>query len=361
MNDKFHNPSRTYLTFDDVLLYPGESLPSREDASVTQNIPSIGVVKNPIIPANMDTIVGSYGMHEAVLSSGGIVVMHRYTSFAKRVRAVIEMSYSPRITCEAMRYQFVSIGVSEDEIGHAITETNENRRGVCRFCIDVAHGHSPKVISALLHLKSKAECVIIAGNIATPAGFLALAEAGADIVKVGVGPGSLCTTRIVTGAGVPQLSAVMDVAEARDEWEQQNGKYIPIIADGGIKNSGDIIKAIVAGADLVMSGSLFAGCPEASGEVVQGKAGGAFKRYTGMASKSAQEGWFGKEVVTPEGETTYVEFKPPVREVISSLVGGIKSGMSYVGCRNVEELRSRARFIRVTSHTLIENYPHGKN
>ncbi len=183
-----------------------------------------------------------------------------------------------------------------------------------------------------------------------------LADAGADIIKVGVGPGSHCTTRLVTGCGYPQLSAILEICHERG---RMSDRYIPIIADGGIRNSGDIVKAIAAGADFVMTGSLFSGCTEAPGEIVDIN-GRKCKQYRGMASREAQIGWFGRDVITPEGETSFVDVKPPYEEILKSLIGGLKSGMSYLGCATIEDLQEKARFIRVSSNTLIENRPHGK-
>ena len=225
--------------------------------------------------------------------------------------------------------------------------------------IDSAHGHSRNVIKAVEKIKAAfPDLPVIAGNVATPEGTEALIKAGADCVKVGIGPGSICTTRVVAGIGVPQFTAVMQCAEMAAKYD------VTVVADGGIKFSGDITKALAAGAHTVMIGSLLAGTEESPGEmeIYQGR---SFKVYRGMGSVSAmQKGskdrYFqeGAEKLVPEGVEGRVPFKGPLSETIFQLVGGLKAGMGYVGAANLEELRSRATFIRVTSAGLAESHPH---
>jgi IMP dehydrogenase len=344
--DKFIS-AETKLTYDDVLLCPRESLGSRRDADVSQRIEGIGLVSHPIIPANMDSIA-SATLLQAAWASGGLAIGHRYMPFGERLHPI-----DPR--------RFISVGVTEQEIAYAESACRTNNP-FPNFCIDIAHGHSPRVYEAINRIKdaSDGESVIIAGNIATVEGFHALVEAGADIIKVGVGPGSHCTTRLVTGCGYPQLSAVLEICEARDAWvRERDMRYVPVIADGGIKHSGDIVKALVAGADFVMTGSLFSGCAETPGDAVEID-GKMRKVYRGMASRDAQLGWFGRDVVAPEGETSFVDPKPPFEQILKSLIGGLQSGMSYLGCTTLTDLRLRAMFVRVSANTLIENHPHGK-
>lgn len=232
------------------------------------------------------------------------------------------------------------------------------KAGVDVIVIDTAHGHSKRVIDTLREIKTSfPNLQVIAGNVATAEGAKALAEAGADGIKVGVGPGSICTTRVVAGAGVPQLSAIMEtVSEARK-------KDIPIIADGGIRYSGDIVKALAAGAESVMIGSIFAGTEEAPGETIlyQGR---KYKAYRGMGSVSAMkergaDRYFreGGKIV-PEGVEGMVPYKGSVKDVVDQLVGGVKSGMGYVGARNIKELHQKARFIKVTYAAVRESHPH---
>ncbi len=232
--------------------------------------------------------------------------------------------------------------------------------GVDVLVIDSAHGHSTGVLEALTNLKAwfpKAE--VVAGNVVTAEGTRALIERGADAVKVGVGPGSICTTRVVTGAGMPQITAITACAAAAEP------HGIPIIADGGIQYSGDITKALAAGAHSVMIGSLFAGTEESPGETILYE-GRSFKSYRGMGSLGAmKEGsgdrYFqaGLEKPVPEGIEGMVPYKGPLADLVYQLVGGLRSGMGYCGCRTVEELRKKARFVRVSPAGLAESHPHG--
>ncbi|PNV80890.1 MAG: IMP dehydrogenase [Dictyoglomus turgidum] len=226
--------------------------------------------------------------------------------------------------------------------------------------IDTAHGHHKKVLETVKELKKlfSKEVVIVAGNVATAEGTKALIDAGADVVKVGIGPGSICTTRVVAGIGVPQFSAIWECAK---EAQKHN---VPIIADGGIKFSGDITKAIAAGAHAVMLGSLLAGTEESPGEIeiYQGR---SFKVYRGMGSLSAmKEGskdrYFqeNSEKLVPEGIEGRVPYRGPVSEVLFQLVGGLKSGMGYCGVKNLEELRTKTKFIKITNAGLRESHPH---
>jgi IMP dehydrogenase len=228
--------------------------------------------------------------------------------------------------------------------------------------IDTAHGHTQGVLDAIKTIKHLlSECELVAGNIATAAAAKALVSAGADAVKVGMGPGSICTTRIVSGAGMPQITAVMDCAEAI------SGSGVPLIADGGIKYSGDITKAIAAGADSVMIGSLFAGTEESPGETIlfQGR---SFKSYRGMGSIAAmnqgskdrygQAGQTQVSKLVPEGIEGRVPHKGPLVGVVDQFVGGLRAGMGYCGCSTIEELKARAEFVRVTSAGLRESHVH---
>lgn len=228
--------------------------------------------------------------------------------------------------------------------------------------IDTAHGHSSRVLEAVKKVKAKFPGIeIIAGNVATGDATKALIDAGVDAVKTGIGPGSICTTRVVTGAGVPQITAVYDCVQAA------KGSGVPIIADGGVKYSGDVIKAIVAGADSVMIGSLFAGTEEAPGEVIlfQGR---NFKTYRGMGSigamkkgssdRYAQEGTVSDSKYVPEGIEGRVAYKGTLADMVTQLVGGLRSGMGYTGCKNIEELQHKAKFIRITNAGLRESHVH---
>jgi len=228
--------------------------------------------------------------------------------------------------------------------------------------IDTAHGHSSRVIDAVKAIKARFPDVeLVAGNVATAEATKALISAGVDAVKIGIGPGSICTTRVVTGAGVPQIMAIFDAVGAA------RGSDVPIIADGGVKFSGDVAKAIAAGADCVMIGSLFAGTEEAPGEVIlfQGR---NFKTYRGMGSigamkkgssdRYAQEGTTADSKFVPEGIEGRVAYKGSVADMVTQLIGGLRAGMGYTGCRNINELQNNARFVRITSAGLRESHVH---
>ncbi len=250
----------------------------------------------------------------------------------------------------------IGVGGDLDERLERLTDA-----GVDAFAVDTAHGHSHNVLQAIRRAKMIAPAVpVLAGNVVTAEGVEALADAGADAVKIGVGAGSICTTRVVAGVGVPQITAVAECAAAA------RPRGIPVIADGGIKYSGDIVKALAAGADAVMLGSLLAGLGEAPGEMVIYE-GRQFKEYRGMGSMGAMKGrandryasaQTGSGKVVPEGIEGQVPYKGLLAEYMFQLMGGLRSGMGYVGAANLAELRAKARFIRITTAGLVESHPH---
>lgn len=225
--------------------------------------------------------------------------------------------------------------------------------------VDTAHGHSLNVLKAISNIKEKYPNVeLIVGNVATGEGTEALIKAGADCVKVGIGPGSICTTRVVTGVGVPQITAIIDAVEVAEKYG------VPIIADGGIKYSGDITKALACGANVIMAGSLFAGCDESPGEEVIFE-GRRYKEYRGMGSLGAMKAgssdrYFQNNTkkLVPEGVEGRVPFKGAVSEVIYQLLGGLRSGMGYIGSGTIPEIHQKAKFVKITAASLIENHPH---
>ncbi len=249
-----------------------------------------------------------------------------------------------------------AIGVTPDVLDRvaALVEV-----GADVLCLDSAHGHSRNILECVMRIKSLyPEVQLVAGNVATAEGTRALIEAGADCVKIGIGPGSICTTRVVAGIGVPQITAVFDAAQVAAEYD------VPISADGGIKSSGDIAKAIAAGGNVVMLGSLLAGCEESPGdtEVYQGR---QFKVYRGMGSlgamaKGSKDRYFQQDnkKLVPEGVEGRVPYKGPVSETIYQMMGGLRSGMGYCGCATIGELRTRARFTQITAAGLKESHPH---
>jgi IMP dehydrogenase len=258
-----------------------------------------------------------------------------------------------RLRCAA------AIGATGDFLERAAALINSR---VDAIVIDTAHGHSSRVIEAVRQVKAKfSDIEIIAGNVATAEAAKALISVGVDGVKVGIGPGSICTTRVVTGAGVPQITAILECVNAA------KGSGVPIIADGGVKYSGDVAKAIASGADSVMIGSLFAGTEEAPGEVIlyQGR---NFKTYRGMGSIGAmkkgssdrysQEGTVSDSKYVPEGIEGRVAYKGTLADMVTQLVGGLKSGMGYTGCKTIGELQTNAKFVRITSAGLRESHVH---
>jgi IMP dehydrogenase len=256
----------------------------------------------------------------------------------------------------------VAAATSVGDDGHVRSERLIDA-GVDLVVVDTAHGHSKRVLDAVTRIKKQSNRVqVIAGNVATADGTKALIDAGADAVKVGIGPGSICTTRIVAGVGVPQLTAIMDAVEVARKQD------IAVIADGGIKFSGDMVKALAAGADCVMVGSLLAGTDEAPGEtyLYQGR---TYKAYRGMGSVGAMargsaDRYFQQEVqdtlkLVPEGIEGQVPYKGPVDGVLHQLVGGLRAGMGYLGARDLKALQERARFVRISSAAVSESHTHG--
>lgn len=251
----------------------------------------------------------------------------------------------------------VGVGADLDDRIRALVEF-----GADVVVVDSSHGMSKKVVETVGHIKSKySDVELIAGNVATYEGAKLLVEAGADGIRVGMGPGSICTTRIVSGMGVPQITAIMECVRAA------SGKNIPVIADGGIRYSGDIVKAIVAGASSVMAGSLFAGCEESPGELIV-TGGQAFKEYRGMGSIGAmKEGGaerYGQKYqgsaakLVPEGVEGRVSFKGPLSNIVYQMVGGLRSGMGYAGAKNIKQMQESGKFIRITQASLAESHPH---
>ncbi len=248
-----------------------------------------------------------------------------------------------------------AVGVSEELEARATALVNA---GVDALVLDSAHGHSQGVLDMLSFLKSRFNVDVVAGNVATAAAAEALLERGADAVKVGIGPGSICTTRVVTGVGMPQLTAILNVAEVVQDTD------VPLIADGGIKMTGDVPKAIAAGADTVMVGSLLAGTTESPGEEIL-RDGRRYKAYRGMGSLGAMAGgsadrYFQEDAkkLVPEGIEGMVSYKGPVGDVLFQMLGGLRSAMGYCGTPNLQALRERGQFVKVTQASLIESHPH---
>ncbi len=326
------------LTFDDVLIIPKYSeVSSRSDCSTY--LPFL-TNKIPVIAANMDTIC-DFKMAGYLCKNGAIGAVHRYMSI-EEMNNGIDSFYKKFPKSEPL---IISVGAVANDVDRidALLKRNEE----IFFCVDIAHGHSVMMKETIEYIKdSNPFSDIIAGNVATQEAAFDLFKWGATYVKVGIGPGSVCTTRIKTGVGVPQLTAIMECSKAG-----------PIIADGGIRTPGDVAKAIAAGAHMVMIGSMFAGTDMTPGwdrnkQIVE---------YRGMASKEAQLKFKGK-YANEEGVSVTVERKPKgsTLQVLKDIEEGLKSAMSYVGALDLNEFRQKAQFIRVSNHTVIENHPHFK-
>lgn len=339
------------LTFNDVLLIPAysEVLPSQ--VKTKTRLGAKLELETPVLSAAMDTVTEST-MAIAMAKNGGLGVIHKNMPITEQASEVLKVKQASCLCAAAL-----GPGKDLESRSRALVDA-----GVDVLVIDTAHGHSLGVIEGVRSLRSWfPDKIIIAGNIATGQAAQALINAGADIVKVGIGPGSICTTRIVAGVGVPQLTAILEVAKVT------RPLGIGLIADGGIQQSGDITKALAAGADAVMLGSLLAGTKESPGEVIQ-DAGKSWKYYRGMGSVAAMNQGSkdryaqadvseGKKLVAEgvEGRTPY---RGEVESVLYQLTGGLRSGMGYLGASNLEQLREKAQFVQITSAGLRESHVH---
>lgn len=332
------------LTFNDILIIPSKSeMRSRRDPDLKSSLTKNLSLELPFIAANMDTITEA-PMALAMDQLGGTAIVHRFLSIEDQATEI------KKLKDQNLSIISASIGVGEEAKKRAEKLV---ALGVNLITIDIAHGHSVQMFETLQWFKSNYPAVdIIAGNVATPQATMDLIEAGADAIKVGIGPGSMCTTRLITGCGVPQLTAIALCSETA---RQHN---IPVIADGGIKNSGDIVKALAAGASTVMLGSILAGTIETPGLIQHGK-----KLYRGMASRSAQDSWRGgvPTGMAPEGESTSVAVKGHVADVINELAGGLRSGMTYINANSIAEIPEKALFMEMSPMGFHESKAHGLN
>ena len=345
-------PIKEALTFDDVTLAPNYStiMPSEVDTSVllTNHLK----LKVPLLSSAMDTVTESK-MAIALAKAGGIGVIHRNLNINQQV---LEIRKVKKLSLKVG----AAIGASEKEFVRAKQIIKE---GVDLIVVDTAHGHTKKVGEIIKYVKKikKNKIALCAGNIATPQAAKFLIKLGVDIIKVGIGPGSICTTRLVAGIGVPQLSAILSV---------RNGiknKKVKIISDGGIKYSGDLAKAFAAGADAVMIGSLFAGTNETPGKLIK-KNGKLYKSFRGMGSvgamnKGSADRYFQKKQkdvskYVAEGVEGYVKYKGDVGSIIYKLVGGLRSSMGYLGSKNITRLRVKPNFVKITKAGFYESMVH---
>ena len=331
------------LTYDDVLLIPQYSdIESRSEVDVSSDLDDNIRLELPIISSPMDTVTEG-AMAMAMCQAGGLGVVHRYNTVERQTEIVSQAYYA---NCKNIAAA-VGMGGGFLERAKSLVEAGANV-----ICIDVAHGHHAMMERTLKALRdSLGDSVhIMAGNVATRDGFEKLAVWGADSVRCNIGGGSICSTRIQTGHGLPGLQTILDCAKSEVDTK--------IIADGGIRNSGDIVKAIAAGADFVMLGSLLAGTNETPGLVVSDKSGSKYKIYRGMASRDAQKEWRGKMTSAPEGVSTTVPYRGSVDDILYDLAMGLRSGMSYSGSRTIREFQSKATFVRQTNASQTESGTH---
>ncbi|OGV33031.1 MAG: guanosine monophosphate reductase [Legionellales bacterium RIFCSPHIGHO2_12_FULL_35_11] len=331
--------SQKAITFDDVLLVPSYNHhESRRivDISSTDRLGKLSL-DLPVMSSNMDTITESK-MANFMHSKGGIGVLHRFLS--------IEDNIKEFKACTGK--VFTSIGCSKDELERAEALRDA---GADYFCVDVAHAHAKYVGKTLKVLREivGSRC-IMAGNVATYAGADYLSSCGADIIKAGIGGGSVCSTRIKTGFGVPMLTCIQDCARSDRS----------IVADGGLKTAGDIVKAIAFGADFVMIGGMLAGTEPTPGKIITKDDGRKVKQYRGMASREAQEVFLGQmhEWKTAEGVATEVPYREEAGIIIADIIGGLRSGLTYAGANTLSELQRKLNYIEVTQAGRIESLPH---
>ena len=334
------------LTFDDVLLIPQESDLRPSDTVVKTNLTKRLLLEIPIISAAMDTVTDA-GMAIAMAKEGGLGVLHRNCTIAQQVEMVKEVKRAGIQSIGA------AIGPHDQERAVALSKA-----GVTILFVDCAHAHKPSIVESARSIKKAVKAELVIGNIATAQAARALVSV-ASALKVGVGPGSICTTRVVAGVGVPQLTAIQDVVGVAKKFK------VPVIGDGGIRYSGDIVKALAAGASCVMLGSLLAATKESAGTIVtiDGK---EYKQYRGMGSLGAMNagnssdryGQKGAKKYVPEGVEALTPLQGTLHEVLFQLLGGLKAGMGYCGARTIAELQRNGKFIRITEAGRVESHPH---
>ena len=345
-------PIKEALTFDDVTLAPrySEVLPSDVDTKIilSKNL----TLKIPILSSAMDTVTESK-MAIAIAKAGGIGIIHRNLDIKKQIYEINKVKKKNLIVGAA-------VGAGPKEIKRAEAILKEK---VDLIVVDTAHAHTKKVAEIIKKIKKKKSkhTTLCAGNIATAEAAKFLIKLGVDIIKVGIGPGSICTTRLVAGIGVPQLSAILEVKKGT------KNKKVSIISDGGIKFSGDIAKALAAGADAVMIGSLFAGTKETPGKLIK-KNGQLYKNFRGMGSvgamnKGSAERYFQKiqqdtSKYVPEGVEGLVKYKGDLKNIIYKLIGGLKSSMGYLGSKKIINLRNKPKFLKITKAGFYESMVH---
>ncbi len=346
------DPIKEALTFDDVTMVPkySEVLPS--EVNINTELSNNLILKIPLLSSAMDTVTESK-MAIALAKAGGIGIIHRNLNIKKQIEEIKKVKKLKLLVGAA-------VGAGELELIRAKAILKE---GIDLIVVDTAHGHSKKVAETIKLIKriKTNKTTLCAGNVATTEAAKFLIRLGVDIIKVGIGPGSICTTRLVAGIGVPQLSAIIAVKKGVKD------KNVKIISDGGIKYSGDIAKALSAGADAVMIGSLFAGSKETPGKLIK-KNGKLFKSFRGMGSvgamnKGSADRYFqikqkDSSKYVPEGVEGYVKYKGDVKSIIYKLVGGLKSSMGYLGARKISKLKIKPDFVKITKAGFYESMVH---
>jgi IMP dehydrogenase len=331
------------LSYDDVLLIPKFSdIKSRSQVSLESNLDRNREFSLPIISSPMDTVTEA-DMAIAMSNAGGLGILHRYNSPRDQARMVWACRES------GVKNIAAAIGISGDYLDRAEMLATH---GASILCLDVAHGHHSMMKEAITQIKARFPRVhIMAGNVATKEGFEDLASWGANSVRIGIGGGSICSTRIQTGHGVPTFQSILDCSVS------SKSSDVKIIADGGIRNSGDIVKALAAGADFVMLGSMLAGTSQTPGPTLTSPQGKKYKTYRGMASKEAQHDWRGRHS-SNEGISATVPYRGSVTDIIGDLDNGIRSGFSYTGARTMSELHAKSEFVFQTVAGQLESSTH---
>ena len=339
---------REVFSYDDVLLVPKHSdIISRSEVNLQTQLDPELIFDLPVISAPMDTVTEA-SMCIAMADAGGLGIIHRYNSIEEQAEQVEEiLNYFPPVHAHKVA---AAIGITGDFIERA---SALKEAGAKILCLDVAHGHHILMKAALQKLKNTfhEDLHLMAGNVATREAFEDLANWGADSIRVGIGGGSICSTRIQTGHGVPTFQSILDCLGA------DISRDVKLIADGGLRTSGDIVKALAAGADFVMVGSLLAGTDQAPGQTYTNIHGEQVKTYRGMASTEAQTEWRGK-VGSNEGISTFIPYKGSVYPILDEIRRGIRSGFSYSGCRTLLELQAAAQFVKQTHAGQRESRTH---
>ncbi|WP_439426063.1 IMP dehydrogenase [Oenococcus alcoholitolerans] len=368
MADFSNKYTKLGLTFDDVLLIPAASEVTPDQVELGTDLTPSLHLNIPILSAAMDTVTESRLAIQIALN-GGIGVVHKNMliqqqadEVAKVKKTAIDFKKYPQAATDKNGHLIAAagVGVTNDTLDRVQALVSA---GVDAVVVDSAHGHSAGVLRKIREIRQTYPTLnIIGGNIATAEGARAIFEAGADVAKVGIGPGSICTTRVVAGVGVPQITAITDAAAVAAELSKT------IIADGGIKWSGDIVKALAAGGNAVMLGSMLAGTEEAPGDTFVGEDGNKYKSYRGMGSMAAMENgskdrYFQGEVkevnkLVPEGIEARTAYKGKLDDVIFEDLGGLRSGMGYTGAKTINDLIEKARFVQITNAGLVESHPH---